>query len=174
MGLNSKTQKWVCKIQNSRYYLSYSNLEFLYLFQAPKLYSNANDPTACEHIGYMLDGGKLYGLCDKKSCFHLKDGIEAGQAQTENDYEFVESDACHLDECNMAEKDGEMAYFISEEWPYVPKCLKGQASQIYGLTVSEETPEATTAGADATTVGAVTTTAAAETTTAAAETTTAA
>ena len=132
------------------------------------MYSNANDPTACEHIGYMIDGGNLYGLCDKKSCFRLKDGIEAGQAQTENDYEFVESDACHLDECNMAENDGVMAYYISEEWPYVPKCLKGEASQIYGLTGVSETPEATTAGADATTAGAVTTTAGAETTTAAA------
>ena len=58
------------------------------------------------------------------------------QATNENDYEFVKSDNCHLDECNMAEKDGEMAYFISTNWPYVPPCLKGQLFDIYQLNMT--------------------------------------
>jgi len=101
----------------------------------PAMYSNANNSEACEHIGYMRDGGKLYGLCNKTSCYELKEKIE--RATNEDDYKFNPSDSCHLDECNMAEKDGEMAYFISSNWPYVPPCLKGQLFDIYHLNVTE-------------------------------------
>ena len=99
------------------------------------MYSNANNSEACEHIGFMRDGGKLYGLCNKTSCYELKEKIE--RATNEDDYNFNPSDSCHLDECNMAEKDGEMAYFISSNWPYVPPCLKGQLFDIYHLNVTE-------------------------------------
>ena len=33
-------------------------------FQTPEGWSSAADYSACEHIGYMLDGGKLYGYCE--------------------------------------------------------------------------------------------------------------
>ena len=39
------------------------------------MYSNANSSDACEHIGYMRDGAKLYGLCGFNSCWHLKSGL---------------------------------------------------------------------------------------------------
>jgi hypothetical protein len=32
--------------------------------QTPEGWSSAADYSACEHIGYMLDGGKLYGYCE--------------------------------------------------------------------------------------------------------------
>ena len=78
------------------------------------------------------DGGKLYGLCGLQSCYKLKEGVAENQAETEDDYEFIADENCQLDECNMAEKDGEMAYFFSDNWPYVPPCLKGQVSFING------------------------------------------
>ena len=82
----------------------------------------------------MRDGAKLFGLCENfKSCYKLKEGVE--EASNETDYEFVPSEDCNLDECNMSEKDGEMAYFISEDWPYVPPCMKGQVATIQGLSV---------------------------------------
>ncbi len=105
----------------------------------PTDYSSAADASACEHIGYMIDGGKLYGFCNQngvemKSCYVLNDGIAEGQAENESDYTFVESADCHLDECNMALVNGEMAYVISSNWPYTPRCLRGNVATIYGFT----------------------------------------
>ena len=81
----------------------------------------------------MRDGGELYGLCnDKKSCYQLKEGLTEGQ--TESDYNFVPSDDCHLDECNMGETmDGKRAYFMSDTYPFVPPCLKGAMQSVYAL-----------------------------------------
>ena len=105
----------------------------------PTDYSSAADASACEHIGYMIDGGKLYGLCEQdgvelKSCYVLKDGIAEGSADHEDDYDYIESGDCHLDECNMAEINGEMAYVISSDWPYVPRCLRGNVANINGFS----------------------------------------
>ena len=80
------------------------------------------------------DGGKIYGLCGLQSCYKLKEGVAENTAENESDYEFIQDENCQLDECNMAEKDGEMAYFFSPNWPYVPPCLKGQVSVVNGLT----------------------------------------
>ena len=74
----------------------------------------------------------MYGLCGLQSCYKLKEGVAESQAATEDDYEFIADKNCQLDECNMAEKDWEMAYFFSDNWPYVPHCLKGQVSFING------------------------------------------
>ena len=100
-------------------------------------YSNGNESDTCEHIGHMRDGGKLYGLCNKISCYK-RNRRSLLQATHEHDYDFVASKNCHLDECNMAEKDGEMAYFISSNWPYVPPCLKGQLFDIYHLNITSK------------------------------------
>jgi len=105
----------------------------------PTEYSSAADTSACEHIGYMLDGAKLYGLCEVngvelKSCYQLNDGVT--EATTEGDYTYVSGDDCLLDNCNMYEYNGEMAYFITSNYPYVPPCLKGTVSQVYGFTPS--------------------------------------
>ena len=32
--------------------------------QVPTEWSSSADPSACEHIGYMIDGAKLYGYCE--------------------------------------------------------------------------------------------------------------
>lgn len=100
----------------------------------PTDYSSAADASACEHIGYMRDGGKLYGLCEGyNSCYKLADGVDV--ATNESDYEYDASGDCQLDDCNMAEINGEMAYFISAQYPFVPPCLKGQVASIQGFTV---------------------------------------
>jgi len=110
----------------------------------PAGYSSANDSSACEHIGYMIDGGKLYGYCENSdgtqlaSCYYADSTGEldyTGIEETEDDYTF-DSDGsdCHLDECNMYELNGEMVYITSANWPFVPPCLKGTVSTIYGFT----------------------------------------
>ena len=88
----------------------------------------------------MRDGGKLYGFCqdangnDMQSCYQLANGATEATASNEDNYEFVESENCHMDECNMAvDPEGNMAYFISPNWPYTPRCLKGDVASIYGL-----------------------------------------
>ena len=88
----------------------------------------------------MRDGGRLYGLCqdaegkEMQSCYQLKDGVKDASASNEEDYEFVISADCHMDECNMAEdEEGHMAYFISPNWPYTPRCLRGSVAHIHGL-----------------------------------------
>ena len=106
------------------------------LFQVPTLYSKADDPTACEHIGYMLDGGKLYGRCqvdgvELTSCYVAN----VATPQYENDYTYTTgNNGCLLDECNMFEYNGVKSYFISPNYPYVPACLRGTVSTIYGFT----------------------------------------
>ena len=90
----------------------------------------------------MIDGGKLYGYCaidgvELKSCYQLIDGVEEGQADNEDQYEFVESEDCHLDYCNMATINGEQVYVMSSDWPYTPRCLRGSVSTIYGASVSD-------------------------------------
>merc|ERR1712001_117662 len=113
----------------------------------PAAYSSANDSSVCEHIGYMIDGGKLYGYCENSSgtqlaaCFYANSTGEldyTGIEENESDYNY-DSDGsdCHLDECNMYELDGEMVYITSANWPFVPPCLKGTVSTIYGFTPSE-------------------------------------
>jgi ribonucleotide reductase alpha subunit len=53
----------------------------------PNMYSKAADADACEHIGYMRDGGKIYGLCGLQSCYKLKEGVAENSAENETDYE---------------------------------------------------------------------------------------
>jgi len=119
--------------------------EYAYHYHAvPAGYSSANDSSACELIGYMIDGGKLYGYCENSNgtqlaaCYYADSTGEldyTGIEETEDDYTY-DSDGsdCHLDECNMYELNGEMVYITSANWPFVPPCLKGYVSTIYGFT----------------------------------------
>ena len=103
-----------------------------YNFQVPTYWSSANDTDACEHIGYMHDGAKLYGFCgDLDSCYVQN---SSGDATNEDDYTYTDDDDCELDECNMYNMDGEMVYVMTPSWPYVPPCLKGTVSTAYGYT----------------------------------------
>ena len=99
--------------------------------QVPTEWSNAADDTACEHIGYMIDGAKLYGYCGVESCYVQN---SSGTPTQEDDYTYTSGSDCYLDECNMTEIDGEMAYVITPNYPYVPPCLKGDIATIYGFT----------------------------------------
>ena len=109
-------------------------------FKVPQLWESAADPTACQHIGYMIDGGKVYGYCEVDgvqlaSCYHDIDDNPDNNDHMD-DYNFEKTDDCHLDECNMYELNGEMVYITSANWPFVPPCLKGYVSTINGFTPS--------------------------------------
>merc|ERR1712203_360677 len=102
----------------------------------PEGWSSAADASACEHIGYMLDGGKLYGYCEidgvqVTSCYVQN---SASTPTNEVDYTYTPGDDCHLDECSMMEINGEMAYVLTPEFPQTPMCLKGNVATYYGFT----------------------------------------
>ena len=87
----------------------------------------------------MRDGGKLYGLCEINgveltSCYHAVN--PSSEAEYESDYYFEMNADCQLDECNMYESDGKMAYFMSSTHPFVPPCMKGFVAQAKGFTPS--------------------------------------
>merc|ERR1719418_484713 len=52
----------------------------------PTEWSNAADDTACEHIGYMIDGAKLYGYCGVESCYVQN---SSGTPTQEDDYTYT-------------------------------------------------------------------------------------
>ena len=84
----------------------------------------------------MIDGGKLYGYCEVdgaavESCYVQN---SAGTPTVETDYTYTAGSGCLLDECNMMEINGERAYVITPNYPYVPPCLKGNPSSMYGFT----------------------------------------
>merc|ERR1712122_45445 len=114
-------------------YHGHSDEDKQYHYHAvPTYWSSANDTDACEHIGYMHDGAKLYGFCgDLDSCYVQN---SSGDATNEDDYTYTDDDDCELDECNMYNMDGEMVYVMTPSWPYVPPCLKGTVSTAYGYT----------------------------------------
>jgi len=102
----------------------------------PTEWSSSADSSACEHIGYMIDGGKLYGYCEVdgaqvESCYVQN---SSSTPTHEDDYTYTSGSDCLLDECNMMEINGEMAYVITPNYPYVPPCLKGDVATINGFT----------------------------------------
>merc|ERR1712193_373321 len=114
-------------------YYGHSDADMQYHYHAvPNGWSSANDPDACEHIGYMHDGGKLYGFCgDLDSCYVQN---SSSDPTTESDYTYTNDANCQLDECNMYNMDGEMVYVMTPSWPYVPNCMKGDVQTAYGFT----------------------------------------
>jgi hypothetical protein len=114
-------------------YYGHSDADMQYHYHAvPNGWSSANDPDACEHIGYMHDGGKLYGFCgDLDSCYVQN---SSSDPTTESDYTYTNDADCQLDECNMYNMDGEMVYVMTPSWPYVPNCMKGDVQTAYGFT----------------------------------------
>ena len=103
-------------------------------------------------IGYAADGFPIYAITAKvngkvqemTSSYRLKPGNRpGGSAPTgRHDGAFVQdyqysAGAGTLDECNGAQvvtdefPAGTYAYFLSREFPVVPRCLKGQADQSF-------------------------------------------
>merc|ERR1711963_1086722 len=118
-------------------YFGHSDQDAPYHYHAiPALYSSAADSSACEHLGYMLDGAKIIGYCEidgvqVTSCFVQNTSSDATH---EDDYTYTNDDGCVLDECNMGTLDGETVYFITPNYPYVPPCMKGSVATPYGFT----------------------------------------
>ena len=44
------------------------------------------------------------------------------------DYEFVK-DSGNLDECNGGFRNSKYIYYLTDEYPFVPRCLKGNVSK---------------------------------------------
>merc|ERR1719414_1985177 len=114
-------------------YFGHSDQNKQYHYHAvPNGWSSANDANACEHIGYMHDGAKLYGFCgDLDSCYVQN---SSGEPTNESDYTYNNDANCQLDECNMYNMDGEMVYVMTPSWPYVPPCMKGNVATAFGFT----------------------------------------
>jgi len=118
-------------------YFGHSDQDASYHYHAiPALYSSAADSSACEHLGYMLDGAKIIGYCEidgvqVTSCYVQNSSSEPTH---EDDYTYTNDDGCVLDECNMGTLDGETVYFITPNYPYVPPCMKGSVATPYGFT----------------------------------------
>ncbi|NIZ59581.1 hypothetical protein DL239_01165 [Sedimentitalea sp. CY04] len=104
-------------------------------------------------IGYAADGFPIYAITanangkvqEMTSSYKLKTGNRpGGSAPTgRHDGAFVQdylysAGAGSLDECNGAQvvtdefPGGTYAYFLSREFPVVPRCLKGQADRSFG------------------------------------------
>ena len=103
-------------------------------------------------IGYAADGFPIYAITAKvngrvqemTSSYKLKSGNRPGAAAPGGRYDgaFVQdyqyrAGSGTLDECNGAQvttaeyPDGTYAYFLSQEFPVVPRCLKGQADSSF-------------------------------------------
>ncbi|MEM7618082.1 MAG: YHYH protein [Pseudomonadota bacterium] len=90
------------------------------------------------HIGYAADGFKIYadGQSRYKSSYRLKKGQRAGgpsgsyDGSFGTDYEYVAALSA-LDECNGAVVDGEYVYFATEDYPFLPRCLYGNADSSF-------------------------------------------
>ena len=85
-------------------------------------------------IGYAGDGFEIHYVGDKVSSgWSLKKGERAVgpsgfyDGTYNEDYEFIQSDE-KLDQCNGAFLNSHYVYFITDEYPYIPRCLKGNVS----------------------------------------------
>ena len=85
-------------------------------------------------IGYAGDGFEIHYVGDKVSSgWSLKKGQRDNgpggsyDGTYNEDYEFIQSDE-KLDQCNGALLNSKYVYFITDTYPYVPRCLKGNVS----------------------------------------------
>lgn len=83
---------------------------------------------------YKLSEDKRTGdVCTYKN---PKNSIEMDMSSTQPDGTFVsdwtyEHGLGELDECNGIELDGKYVYFVTEEYPYVGRCLKGEFTETH-------------------------------------------
>lgn len=84
------------------------------------------------HVGYAADGFKLMVSRSGKykPSYRLKDGTRrsgpggAYDGTYTADYAFVAGEG-NLDQCNGTDVNGEYAYFVTEDFPFAPRCMKG-------------------------------------------------
>ena len=90
-------------------------------------------------IGYAGDGYEIHFVGEAvKSGYELKPGERASgpggayDGTYNEDYVFVGGEGANgkarLDPCNGGELDGRYVYFVTESYPFVPRCLTGQVS----------------------------------------------
>ena len=86
------------------------------------------------HIGYAGDGFEIHYLQNKKkSGWSLKDGFRKSgplglhDGTYNEDYHYL-GDGTELDECNGGIYNGKYVYFITDNYPRVPRCLYGKVS----------------------------------------------
>ncbi len=97
------------------------------------------------HVGYAADGFKMYysqsGAYD--SSYRLKNGTRNGGLGGEydgtftQDFEYI-AGLGDLDECNAMMHNGEMVYLITNEYPYIARCLWGDADASFGAPGGSE------------------------------------
>jgi len=87
----------------------------------PYCWGDANDASACQHIGYMLDGYPVYGKCNNGgtelvSCWNQISGTEGSDfSHFEYDSAAFAAGTCHLDEANgYTFDDGSYGYVLTD------------------------------------------------------------
>ncbi len=95
--------------------------------------ANIKDDDDLIHVGYAADGFKAYVSQSYrfKSSYVIKQGNRPSDGPKGRynglyamDFEYIQSHGA-LDECNGVLINGEYAYILTEDFPYVPRCLKG-------------------------------------------------
>jgi len=94
--------------------------------------SCVSDSSDCPLVGYLLDGVAVYGYCtiddvQLLSCYKQT----SGDGDSSDDYEWAESDDCHLDENNgYSFEDGSYGYVLTDSYPYTPPGYMAEASTL--------------------------------------------
>ena len=101
------------------------------LYHYHKISKNLNFLNKNSIIGYAPDGFKiLYKGEEISSSWKLKTGVRPSppgglyDGEFEEDFEYV-SGSGSLDECNGKILDGVYNYFITDKYPFFPRCFKG-------------------------------------------------
>ncbi len=102
--------------------------------------------TELQHVGFALDGFLIYysPTDEYPSSYQLRtedrEGVNCTYAEPDfpeitfdstpdgtfqQDYEYIEGSGA-LDSCNGTVIDGEYVYFVTDEYPHIPRCLNGE------------------------------------------------
>lgn len=90
------------------------------------------------HIGYAADGFKIYTSRSNsyKPSYKLKSGNRIGgpggkyTGKYTQDFEYIDNHG-DLDDCNGTVVNGDYVYFITQSFPFAPRCLKGTADNSF-------------------------------------------
>jgi len=86
-------------------------------------------------VGFAADGFEIHYVGNKvNSGYQLKKGLRTTTPPSgpydgtyNEDYRFVSSSK-NLDQCNMGKLSGKYVYFLTDHYPFVPRCLWGEPS----------------------------------------------